>query len=49
MPGALTYHDMLLRTAIETQRGVLFKTVGDGVCAAFASDLNAITAAVMAQ
>ena len=32
---ALVRHDALLRAAIETNGGVVFKTIGDAFCAAF--------------
>ena len=37
MRAALVAHDQVLRTAIETHGGFLFKHTGDGVAAAFAS------------
>jgi predicted ATPase/class 3 adenylate cyclase len=46
---ALAAHDEVLRTAIETHGGWLFKHTGDGVCAAFASPKSAVNAAVAAQ
>ncbi|HEV7178663.1 MAG TPA: adenylate/guanylate cyclase domain-containing protein [Candidatus Baltobacteraceae bacterium] len=42
-------HDELLRASIEAAQGVVFKTVGDAFCAAFASVDNAIAAALAAQ
>ena len=39
----------MLRAAIETHGGWLFKHTGDGVCAAFASPRSAVDAAVAAQ
>jgi class 3 adenylate cyclase len=36
MPAALARHDAILRQVIESHGGVVFKTVGDGVHAAFA-------------
>jgi transcriptional regulator with XRE-family HTH domain len=36
MPRALARHDAILRQAIAAHGGVVFKTVGDAVCAAFA-------------
>jgi class 3 adenylate cyclase len=38
---ALAAHDEVLRRAIETHGGWLFKHTGDGVCAAFASPRSA--------
>jgi predicted ATPase len=49
MRGALAAHDEVLRTAIETHAGLLFKHTGDGVCASFASPRLAVDAAVAAQ
>ena len=49
MRGALAAHDEVLRTAIETEGGWLFKHTGDGVCAAFASPRAAVDAAIAAQ
>ena len=46
---ALAAHDEVLRKAIETHGGWLFKHTGDGVCAAFASPRCAVDAAVAAQ
>src|SRR6204780_1401994 len=49
MRAALAAHDEVLRNAIETHGGSLFKHTGDGVCAVFASPLSAVDAAVEAQ
>jgi predicted ATPase len=49
MRKALAAHDEVLRKAIETHGGWLFKHTGDGVCAAFASPRSAVDAAVAAQ
>jgi len=49
MRAALAAHDEVLRSAIETHGGFLFKHTGDGVCAAFASPMGAVDAAVAAQ
>jgi predicted ATPase len=46
---ALAAHDEVLRGAIEGHGGWLFKHTGDGVCAAFASPMSAVDAAVAAQ
>lgn len=43
---ALAQHDALLRQAIEARNGVVFKTVGDAFCAAFASASEALQAAL---
>ena len=49
MRSALADHDAVLRGAIESHGGWLFKHTGDGVCAAFASPRSAVDAAVAAQ
>src|SRR5271169_1580240 len=46
---ALAAHDEVLRSAIKSHDGFLFKHTGDGVCAAFASPRSAVDAAVAAQ
>src|SRR6202051_4695097 len=48
MRAALAAHDEVLRGAIGTHGGWLFKHTGDGVCAAFASPRSAVDAAVAA-
>ena len=49
MRPALARHDTLLRQAIEDNEGVVFKTIGDAFCAAFATAPNALSAALAAQ
>ena len=49
MRAALAAHDEVLRSAIKSHDGFLFKHTGDGVCAAFASPKCAVDAAVAAQ
>jgi hypothetical protein len=49
MRAALAVHDDVLRSAVESRGGWLFKHTGDGVCAAFSSAMAAIDAAVDAQ
>src|ERR1700756_2610683 len=49
MRKALVAHDEVLRTAVETHGGLVFKHTGDGVVAAFASPMSAVEAAVAAQ
>ena len=49
MQSALARHDALLRQAIEAHHGVVFKTVGDAFCAAFATAPDALSAALAAQ
>jgi predicted ATPase/class 3 adenylate cyclase len=46
---ALARHDVLLRAAIETNGGTVFKTIGDAFCAAFATAPPALEAALSAQ
>jgi predicted ATPase/class 3 adenylate cyclase/Tfp pilus assembly protein PilF len=49
MQLALAQHDAILRNAIETNNGWLFKTTGDGAHAAFALAADALTAGLAAQ
>jgi class 3 adenylate cyclase len=49
MQIALAHHDAILRNAIETNNGYLFKTTGDGAHAAFAVAGDAMTACLAAQ
>lgn len=49
MRGAIALHDSLLRQTIIRHRGHIFKTVGDGVYAAFADARDAVAAALAAQ
>jgi len=49
MKAALARHDALLREGIEAHGGHVFKTVGDAFCAAFATAVNALEAALAAQ
>ncbi len=49
MSPARARHDVLLRDAIETSGGYVFKTVGDGFCAAFPTVPEALQAAHAAQ
>ena len=49
MSDALTEHDVLLRSMIEANGGVVFATGGDGFAAAFADAASAVRAAVDAQ
>ena len=49
MRAALASHDKVLRSAIESHGGFMFKHTGDGVCAAFSSPRAAVDAAVAAQ
>jgi len=49
MRAALARHDRLLRQAIDGNAGVVFKTIGDAFCAAFATAPDALRAALAAQ
>ena len=49
MRSALADHDAMLREAVETHRGTVFKTVGDAVCASFLRPEDALGAALEAQ
>lgn len=49
MQPALARHDALLRAAIESHGGCVFKTIGDAFCAAFAGATDALRAAIAAQ
>jgi predicted ATPase len=46
---ALAAHDTVLRAAIESHGGFMFKHTGDGVCAAFGSPKAAVDAAIASQ
>src|SRR5438067_4863045 len=46
---ALARHDSLLRAAIETNGGHVFKTVGDAFCAVFGTASGAVDAALAMQ
>jgi predicted ATPase/class 3 adenylate cyclase len=49
MPEALAHHDALIRGAIEAHAGVVFRTIGDAVCASFGDAVAALAAALEAQ
>ena len=49
MAAALVRHDALVRGAIESHGGHVFKTVGDAFCAAFTGAADALAAALDAQ
>jgi predicted ATPase/class 3 adenylate cyclase len=49
MSDALRRHDELLRAAIEAHDGYVFKTMGDGFCAAFSRAADAVAAGIDAQ
>jgi predicted ATPase/class 3 adenylate cyclase len=49
MRRALGRHDLLLRDAIETHHGHVFKTMGDAFCAAFVTAADAVDAALAIQ
>jgi class 3 adenylate cyclase len=49
MRRALARHDAMLHQAVETHRGVLVKSIGDGMHAVFACPADAALAALAAQ
>src|SRR5579862_8449512 len=49
MANALARHDALMRTVMQTRGAYIFKTIGDAFCAAFATPLDALAAALDAQ
>jgi predicted ATPase/class 3 adenylate cyclase len=49
MAVALARHDTILREAVESRGGNIFKTIGDAFCVAFPVATNALEAAVAAQ
>ena len=49
MREALTRHDVLMREAIESSRGHVFRTQGDAFCATFTTAADAVSALVSAQ
>ena len=49
MKDRMVRHDEILREALESKRSYIFKTVGDGFCAAFSAAGEALRAAVSAQ
>ncbi len=49
MSEALRRHDAIMRRAIESHGGYVFKTIGDAFCAAFQSAPSALAAALEAQ
>jgi predicted ATPase/class 3 adenylate cyclase len=49
MKAALAHHDEILRTAIESNDGYVFKTIGDAFCAAFRTAIEAVIAIAQAQ
>src|SRR5262245_54540644 len=49
MHDALSQHDEIVRGAIESHRGHVVKTTGDGFLAAFATAQDAVAAAVATQ
>src|SRR5262249_52306653 len=49
MGDAVARHEALLRQAVTEGGGVVFKTIGDAVCAAFADAVDALTAALAGQ
>ena len=49
LPDALKKHNEILRNAVESNNGFVFKTVGDAYCCAFEKAEDALNAAVEAQ
>src|SRR5579883_1843395 len=49
MRSALRRHDEIVRSAVESNGGYVFKTIGDAFCAAFSSAGQAVAAAIAAQ
>jgi predicted ATPase/class 3 adenylate cyclase len=49
MRGAVAAHYAILSAAVEEQGGVVFKTVGDAVCAAFGEPAAAVAAGIEGQ
>ncbi len=49
MPEALAGHDALARAAVESNRGTIVKTTGDGIYAAFGDPLDAVNATLALQ
>jgi len=49
MTGALERHDVLVRQAIESHGGHVFKTMGDSFCAAFQTAADAVKASLAVQ
>jgi predicted ATPase/class 3 adenylate cyclase len=49
MPAALARHDALMKEIVAAHGGVVFKTVGDSILAAFAQAPDALAAALAAQ
>jgi class 3 adenylate cyclase len=49
MRTVLARHDEILREAVESFGGVVFKHLGDGICAAFSAAPDALAAAVAGQ
>jgi predicted ATPase/class 3 adenylate cyclase len=49
MPAALARHDAILHQLIAAHGGQVFKTIGDAICAAFATAPDALAAALASQ
>src|SRR5438045_1552732 len=49
MRAAIVHHDDLLRAAIESHGGDVFKTIGDAFCAVFESPRGAVETALASQ
>jgi predicted ATPase/class 3 adenylate cyclase/DNA-binding CsgD family transcriptional regulator len=49
MPAALVRHDAIMRQACASHEGLIFKALGDGICAVFVSAPAAVDAALAIQ
>lgn len=49
MSASIAYHNKLLSNTIQAHHGTIFKTVGDGFCVVFSSEINALKAAIAVQ
>ncbi|MCC7188609.1 MAG: adenylate/guanylate cyclase domain-containing protein, partial [Anaerolineales bacterium] len=49
MKSALAKHDAILKEAVESNRGQIVKTTGDGIHAVFSTAIDAINAAITSQ
>lgn len=49
LPAALMIHNSIIREAVESHNGFVFKTVGDAFCCAFENSFDALSSSVEAQ
>lgn len=49
MSRALAWNDVMLHRTIESHKGIVFKTIGDAFCAAFATAPDGLEAALAIQ